>query len=48
MRFLAYNAVAIVCIGLAGYLAIRDVSGWGWFLVVGAMAAVVPKGKDCQ
>jgi len=33
------NLAALACIGFAGYLAIHDMSGWGWFLFIGAICA---------
>jgi hypothetical protein len=42
MKFIAYNSVSLTCISLAAYMAIRNVSGWGWFLALGALAAVMP------
>ena len=29
------NLVALACVGVAGYLAINDKQGWGWFLFAG-------------
>ncbi len=45
MRWISFNIVALVCVGFAGYLAIRGSDGWGWFLFCGLLCAVVP-GED--
>jgi hypothetical protein len=31
------NLGAVVCFGAAGYLAVKGVDGWGWFLFVGLL-----------
>jgi len=29
---LGVNLVALACVGVAGFLAVHEKSGWGWFL----------------
>lgn len=36
---LGVNAVALMNVGCAAYLAVNDKAGWGWFLFVGLMCA---------
>lgn len=46
---LGVNLVALACVGFAGYLAINNKEGWGWFLFVGiltAASATFGKQKD--
>ncbi len=35
---IAANLVAILCVGIAGYLLLNDKTGWGWFLFVGIIS----------
>ena len=44
------NLVALACVGVAGYLAINDKNGWGWFLFAGmgcAGSVSFNRFKDC-
>lgn len=34
------NIGSIICIGGAIYMAANNISGWGWFLAIGAILAV--------
>lgn len=36
---LGINLVALVCVGIAGYMAINGKDGWGWFLFLGLCCA---------
>jgi hypothetical protein len=33
---IAANLVSLTAIAFAGYLALHDIAGWGWFLFIGA------------
>lgn len=33
------NLVALACVSIAGYMAIKGINGWGWFLGIGICAA---------
>lgn len=46
MKFLYYNVFSIICVLSAVVLACLQISGWGWFLIVGVICAVVPGSKD--
>jgi len=37
------NTVAIISVSFAGYMAVNDKSGWGWFLVIGILACCTVK-----
>jgi hypothetical protein len=39
LEYLSINLVSLACVGSAAYLCATDSSGWGWFLVVGAVTA---------
>ena len=45
---LTANLVSLACVGSAVYLAVHDVKGWGWFLLVAALSygAYRNVGKD--
>ena len=34
MKLLLANAVPLICVAVAAFLAYKDVTGWGWFLVI--------------
>ena len=36
---LGVNLVALACVGVAGYLAVNDKNGWGWFLFIALLCA---------
>lgn len=36
---LGINLVALLCIGIAGWMASKQLDGWGWFLFVGMLCA---------
>ena len=44
---IAANIASIVCIGIAGYMAIEGKPNWGWFLALGflAITTINVKGK---
>lgn len=46
MRFLSYNLVSLTSLIIAGSLIWADKDHWGWFLVIGAFTAVVPKSES--
>lgn len=39
------NVVAMMCAGFAGYLAIKQIEGWGWFLICAVIAATTVQYK---
>lgn len=41
VRILAANLFSIVCVVIAGEMAIHGMGGWGWFLLVGLCAVHV-------
>ncbi len=45
MRWLAFNAGSLVCLGSSVYLASIGRDGWGWFLFIALLLAVAPSGK---
>lgn len=46
MKWIMYNAFPILLVILAAVMAIMDKDGWGWFLAIGALTAVMPATKD--
>jgi hypothetical protein len=42
MNPFVWNIVPIICVGAAAILGFYDKNIWGWFLLVGALTAVVP------
>lgn len=43
---LVINVTSLTCIGVAGWLAMNDKPGWGWFLFAGVITAATMKMKD--
>lgn len=35
LTLLAANICAAICFSVAGFLAYKEVTGWGWFLITG-------------
>jgi hypothetical protein len=46
MANLGVNLVALTCVASAAYLVAHDKRGWGWFLLVGLLAAASVSFKD--
>lgn len=34
LAIISSNLVSLACVGVAGYLAVNDKNGWGWFLFI--------------
>lgn len=45
---LGANLLAIVCVCVAGYMAINKINGWGWFLFIGLCCACSVNFKDSK
>lgn len=37
VMYLIANLCALICVIVAGYMAINNISGWGWFLFVAVL-----------
>lgn len=49
MRFIAYNIVPILLVGLAGLLIYLNKEGWGWCVFAAVCTAVYPTSKcECD